>query len=83
MGRLQPNLLQEIANRLACLRIRGEAVDQHTVGNLVANGSARIEASEWVLEDQLHAPAKSSALIASEGGKVLAVEPHGACSRCQ
>ena len=61
------------ATMSSLLAALGDAVDLDRLADDVADGHARVEAADRVLEDDLHVPAEPAQLLAAVGEEVLAL----------
>src|SRR5262245_63148047 len=74
--RPQAHLVQQLIDALVRLGSAGDAVDGETFSYDRANGHARIERREWVLENDLHLATQTTKRRGIQAQDVLAVERH-------
>ena len=79
--RLEPDHLEELGDALLALGRRHHVVQHQRLGENLADGHARVERRERVLEDQLHLAAQGAEGGLAQGGDIVAVEDDAAGGR--
>ena len=72
----RPTRCSRLATSSSFCRALGDAVDFDRLADDVADGHARVQAADRVLEDDLHLPAEAAQLFAVVGEEVLALVAH-------